>query len=204
MTRLQQTAPPEIWLQISDDPEHYQEEFPKYHEEISWCNESTLSCEVRYVRADLAPPARGDDMTEDDKTLVRQIEWFLANVSDRGDYRWVWMQQAVDAIARLPAPPAQGEPVAFINVSERKLEWNGPQEWNTSTVGVEPRIPLYATAPPVDGFGGNLDEAFGRSDARREIETRVHFLMDHYRLNDGDVLYRVMQEHVLAAIRGTP
>lgn len=45
------------------------------------------------------------------------------------------------------APPAQGEPVAFINVSERKLEWNGPQEWNTSTVGTEPRIPLYAAAP---------------------------------------------------------
>ncbi len=27
-------------------------------------------------------------MTEDDKTLVRQIEWFLANVPDRGDFRW--------------------------------------------------------------------------------------------------------------------
>ena len=66
--------------------------------------------------------------------------------------RWEGWQAATERAA-----PAQGEPVAFVNVQERKLEWNGPQEWNTSTVGTEPRIPLYATAPPAPTLTDEMD-----------------------------------------------
>lgn len=58
VTLTQATAPREIWLQISDDAGDSAEEFPK-GTEITWCKDSVLACEVRYVRADLAtPPAQ--------------------------------------------------------------------------------------------------------------------------------------------------
>lgn len=33
--------------------------------------------------------------------------------------------------------------VAYINVEERKLEWAGPVEWGTPTIGKMDKIPLY-------------------------------------------------------------
>jgi len=37
--------------------------------------------------------------------------------------------------------------VAYINVEERKLEWATPTRWETPTVAVMDKVPLY-TAPP--------------------------------------------------------
>ena len=54
LTLVQATAPREIWLQISDEAEHSAEPFPTDHEGITWCQDSVLTCEVKYVRADLA------------------------------------------------------------------------------------------------------------------------------------------------------
>lgn len=45
-----------------------------------------------------------------------------------------------------PAQPKL-EPVAFINVTNRTLEWAKPTRWETPTVVNMPFIPLY-TAPP--------------------------------------------------------
>ncbi|CAB5217898.1 hypothetical protein UFOVP205_35 [uncultured Caudovirales phage] len=47
------------------------------------------------------------------------------------------------------------EPVAYINVEERKLEWAKPMSWNTPTTVNIPKISLYTTPPqrteqPVD------------------------------------------------------
>ena len=39
------------------------------------------------------------------------------------------------------------EPVAYINVEERKLEWATPIKWETPTVVKMDKVPLY-TAPP--------------------------------------------------------
>jgi len=39
------------------------------------------------------------------------------------------------------------EPVAYINVEERKLEWAKPISWNTPTTVKLERIPLYTTPP---------------------------------------------------------
>ena len=35
------------------------------------------------------------------------------------------------------------QPVAFINVEQRKLEWARPMNWHTPTVANLPKIPLY-------------------------------------------------------------
>jgi hypothetical protein len=39
------------------------------------------------------------------------------------------------------------EPVAYINVEQRKLEWAKYMSWDTPTVVNLPKIPLYATPP---------------------------------------------------------
>jgi hypothetical protein len=44
------------------------------------------------------------------------------------------------------AEPEQ-EPVAFINVEQRKLEWAKYMSWDTPTVVNLPKIPLYTTPP---------------------------------------------------------
>ena len=44
-------------------------------------------------------------------------------------------------------PTAKDEPVAYINVEQRKLEWAKYMSWDTPTVVNLPKIPLY-TAPP--------------------------------------------------------
>ena len=44
------------------------------------------------------------------------------------------------------AQPEQ-EPVAFINVEQRKLEWAKYMSWDTPTVVNLPKIPLYTTPP---------------------------------------------------------
>jgi hypothetical protein len=35
------------------------------------------------------------------------------------------------------------EPVAYINVEERKLEWAKPMTWHTPTIAQMEKIPLY-------------------------------------------------------------
>jgi hypothetical protein len=52
------TAPERIWLQVSDDQCDKDKPFPSvFAEHITWCHESVLSCEVEYIRADLASPS---------------------------------------------------------------------------------------------------------------------------------------------------
>jgi hypothetical protein len=45
------------------------------------------------------------------------------------------------------------EPVAYINVEERKLEWAGPVEWGTPTIAALSKVPLY-----VHQYGELTDE----------------------------------------------
>jgi len=42
---------------------------------------------------------------------------------------------------------AKDEPVAYINVEQRKLEWAKYMSWRTPTVVNLPKIPLYTTPP---------------------------------------------------------
>ncbi len=54
--RLTLTAPPVIYLQVSDDKDDRNIEFPAdaFTYEVTWCRDSVLEAEVKYVRADLA------------------------------------------------------------------------------------------------------------------------------------------------------
>ena len=61
-----------------------------------------------------------------------QDEWFEAD----------WLKHMV-----IVTPPQRTEPVAWINVEERKLEWAKPMSWNTPTTVNIPKIPLYTTPP---------------------------------------------------------
>ena len=51
-----------------------------------------------------------------------------------------------------------GEPVAFINVEQRKLEWAKYTTWDTPTVVNLPKIPLYTTPPQRTWVGLTAEE----------------------------------------------
>jgi hypothetical protein len=63
-----------------------------------------------------------------------------------------------EALIKALAQPEQ-EPVAFINVEQRKLEWAKYMRWDTPTVVNLPKIPLYTT-PPQRTWVGLTDEDF--------------------------------------------
>jgi hypothetical protein len=54
--------------------------------------------------------------------------------------------EAIAVVEKALAQPEQ-EPVAYINVEERKLEWAKPMSWNTPTTVKLDKISLY-THPP--------------------------------------------------------
>ena len=54
-------------------------------------------------------------------------------------------EKAITAIKA--ALEAKDEPVAYINVEQRKLEWAKYTSWDTPTVVNLPKIPLYTTPP---------------------------------------------------------
>jgi hypothetical protein len=56
-----------------------------------------------------------------------------------------------------PQREAKDEPVAYINVEQRKLEWAKYVSWGTPTVVNLPKIPLYTT-PPQRTWVGLTDE----------------------------------------------
>jgi hypothetical protein len=58
------------------------------------------------------------------------------------------IKECVEAITAIKAAlEAKDEPVAYINVEQRKLEWAKYVSWDTPTVVNLPKIPLYTTPP---------------------------------------------------------
>jgi hypothetical protein len=51
------------------------------------------------------------------------------------------------------------EPVAYINVEERTLEWAAPVVWNTPTVAQMDKIPLYISKELTDDEIADLIKA---------------------------------------------
>ena len=62
------------------------------------------------------------------------------------------------------------EPVAYINVEERKLEWAKPMSWNTPTTVNLPKIPLYTHLPQCTWVGLTDEEIEERQEEFEEIE----------------------------------
>lgn len=53
VTETIRTAPERIWLQVGDQASDGDYQFPEHHDEVIWCADSVVACEVPYVRADL-------------------------------------------------------------------------------------------------------------------------------------------------------
>lgn len=54
VTETIRTAPERIWLQVGDQVGDGDHQFPEHHDEVTWCADAMVACEVPYVRADLA------------------------------------------------------------------------------------------------------------------------------------------------------
>ena len=74
-------------------------------------------------------------------------------------------EQAINAIKA--ALEAKAEPVAYINVEQRKLEWAKYMSWDTPTVVNLPKIPLYTTPPQRTWVGLTKEERHEISMANR-------------------------------------
>ena len=86
--------------------------------------------------------ALAQEQEPDYKLLFDELAEKFALLRDEAE---MWKKQALfrfDATATSPQRTKQ-EPVAYINVEERKLEWAKPMNWNTPTVVKLERIPLY-------------------------------------------------------------
>jgi hypothetical protein len=72
------------------------------------------------------------------------------------------------------------EPVAYINVEERKLEWAAPVVWNTGIAGKADKVPLYTrqytylTDEEIDDIGReHLTDGDGAIDFARAVLQRA-------------------------------
>jgi hypothetical protein len=79
---------------------------------------------ITTIRETLAQP-------DEDAIIIRYHEMTIKRLEKR--------------IEELTAQPVQ-EPVAYIDVEQRRLQWAKPMSWNTPTTVNLPKIPLY-TAP---------------------------------------------------------
>jgi len=85
------------------------------------------------------------------KELCNDTEWCWAGVGE--PLQMFAKLVAAKAIAELESQ----EPVAYINVEKRILEWAKLTSWETPTVVNLPKIPLY-TQPPQRTWVGLTDE----------------------------------------------
>ena len=80
---------------------------------------------------------------------------------------------AITAIKEALAQPEQ-EPVAYINIEERKLEWAYKyMSWDTPTVVNLPKIPLYTTLPQRTWVGLTDEEIYEAVKDREGSSWRV-------------------------------
>lgn len=98
------------------------------------------------------------------RELCVQIAGYTDDDQDQcgHDYGSVDIAEILSAeVVRLQKALAQPEqePVAFINVEQRKLEWAKYMTWDTPTVVNLPKIPLYTTPPQRTWVGLTEDEA---------------------------------------------
>jgi hypothetical protein len=71
-----------------------------------------------------------------------------------------------------PLPEREQEPVAFINVEQRKLEWAKYMSWDTPTVVNLPKIPLYTT-PPQRTWVGLTDDEIAKIEDEYIVDYRI-------------------------------
>jgi hypothetical protein len=88
------------------------------------------------------------------------------------------------------------EPVAYINVEERKLEWAKPTTWHTPTIAQVDKIPLYImpNAEPVairydfDGYGYQYIDSGSGSDWQTRVEGEPLYTHPAKELTDEEIV----------------
>jgi hypothetical protein len=100
-------------------------------------------------------------------TQTEALRLALEALEYRGTDSWRKRQPAITAIKA--ALEAKDEPVAYINVEHRKLEWAKYVSWGTPTVVNLPKIPLYTTSPQRT-WVGLVDTDIGDEYVRFEIQ----------------------------------
>lgn len=81
------------------------------------------------------------------------------------------MSKILEAIKEALAQPEQ-EPVAYIHVEQRRLQWAKPMSWNTPTTVNLPKIPLYTTPPQPEER--NFCQRCGKRTASGFVEISIH------------------------------
>jgi hypothetical protein len=87
------------------------------------------------------------------------------------------------------------EPVAYINVEERKLEWAKPMTWHTPTIAQVDKIPLYImpNAEPVairydfDGYGYQYIDSGSGSDWLTRVDGEPLYTHPAKTLTDEEI-----------------
>jgi len=146
------------------------------------------------VMVNTSPPATQRDrwmyeqgrLAERDPRTHADIAWELAEKVrrdlDRQSCPDVFMRIVVESIVKNfttqpAAQPAPVKPVAWINAEKRTFEWNGPVLWNTPTVAVLDKIPLYTTPPAAQRRIEELEAMLERQTARIvDLQTHIENL----------------------------
>jgi hypothetical protein len=89
----------------------------------------------------------------------------------------------------VPVPKPEQEPVAFINVEKRSLEWVKPISWHTPTTVNLPNIPLYTT-PPQRTWAGLTDEEIDK--AWRSVDYTVPW--EQHRIDIAQAIEQALKE----------
>jgi hypothetical protein len=91
-------------------------------------------------------------------------------------------------------PEPEPEPVAYINVEKRELEWATPVRWETPTVAKMDKVPLYAAPQKYAPSENNLAYERGYIDGQqKQIELAVHKAVrrvserDWHELTDNEI-----------------
>jgi hypothetical protein len=137
--------------QVMGKPEHF-------------VNEAITALRLAIDAQNMASESTYKEALEQEQKPVVERAWFtISELNAWADKKlaenphWVMPTEEPERKEAL-AKQEQGEPVAYINIEKRKLEWaHDYMSWDTPTVVNLPRIPLYTT-PQQRTWVGLTDE----------------------------------------------
>lgn len=163
------TWPDKIWLQASDDGDElpsYQEAKPKfeYEESITWCDQSVLQHEVKYIRADLVEEQIKEARTKERGRLrmsneEKMLGEVFVNETNNGlpnDDHLDWSdfdkreQRAIEAGIQAVIAEWQrrsAEPVAWV-INNNQSGWTAVVE-TQNHISLDIGMKLYAAPQPL-------------------------------------------------------
>jgi hypothetical protein len=90
--------------------------------------------------------------------------------------------------------PIEQEPIAYINVENRSLEWATPTRWETPTVVKMDKVPLYTAPPQRNDFNPDWDAMAVMVEEQQRMAKRIKELEQHELVGLTDDEYETMAE----------